>query len=134
MAVVKLRRHNDHQQAERLILDNLLTDTTKVFERADGTILQPDSLSNLCRKITKKLGCEGISLHSLRHSFSTFMLQENVHPRVVQEMLRYSSVAVTLDIYSHPGMDLQRAAAQRLNDAVTGDKKAAVENVAIANG
>jgi site-specific recombinase XerD len=47
------------------------------------------------------------------------MLQEGVHPKVVQEMLGHSSISVTLDIYSHVAPTLHREAADRM-DALLG--------------
>jgi integrase len=38
------------------------------------------------------------------------------HPRIVQERLGHSSIATTLDIYSHTVPGLQKAAAERLDN------------------
>ncbi len=39
------------------------------------------------------------------------MLGRGVHPKVVSEMLGHSSIAITLDLYSHIIPTMQRAAA-----------------------
>ena len=44
------------------------------------------------------------------------MLKAGVHPRIVQERLGHSTIAVTLDIYSHVSPGLQEAAAKRFDD------------------
>ena len=51
--------------------------------------------------------------HDLRHTCATLLLSKNVHPKIVQEMLRHATVAIASDTYSHvlPGMDDQAAAA-----------------------
>ncbi len=36
-----------------------------------------------------------------RHTFATLALQNNVHPKKVQEAMGHASVKITLDIYSH---------------------------------
>ena len=46
------------------------------------------------------------------------MLARNVHPRVVMEMLGHSTVAVTMNVYSHVIPQLQRDAADTLADAI----------------
>jgi integrase len=48
-----------------------------------------------------------ISIHGLRHTWATLALQAGVHPKIVQEQLGHSTLAITLDIYSHvnPAMD-----------------------------
>jgi integrase len=40
-------------------------------------------------------------LHGLRHTWATIALEQGVHPRVVQERLGHSNIAITLQIYSH---------------------------------
>ncbi len=55
-----------------------------------------------------------IRFHDLRHTCATLLLQAEVHPKVVQEMLGHSSIAITLDIYSHVVPSMQDEAAQRL--------------------
>lgn len=42
-----------------------------------------------------------IPLHGLRHTRATLALQMDVHPRVVQERLGHSNIAITLQTYSH---------------------------------
>ena len=46
------------------------------------------------------------------------MLQEGIHPKVVSERLGHSSVAITLDTYSHILPGLQEAAAQRFDEGL----------------
>lgn len=50
--------------------------------------------------------------HITRHTAATLLLMQGVHPRVVQELLGHSSIAVTMDTYSHvlPSMGEEAAA------------------------
>jgi integrase len=54
-----------------------------------------------------------VRFHDLRHFYATAALMQNVHPKVVSEALGHTSVAFTLDTYSHvvPSMGEQMAAA-----------------------
>jgi len=54
-----------------------------------------------------------MTLHKMRHTHASHMLAANVHPKIVQERLGHSSIAITLDIYSHlmPNMQGEAAAA-----------------------
>ncbi len=56
-----------------------------------------------------------IPLHGLRHTWATLALQMDVHPRVVQERLGHSNIAITLQTYSHvlPIMHGQRCRDRR---------------------
>ena len=48
------------------------------------------------------------------------MLELGESPKTVQTMLGHSSVAITLDIYSHVSLELETRAASRLNAALKG--------------
>ena len=71
-------------------------------------------------KMAKRCGLTGLRFHGLRHSHVMLLLEQGLHPKVVSDRLGHSSISVTLDLYSHPGMDLQRRAAEAF-DAAFGD-------------
>ena len=41
------------------------------------------------------------SSYGLRYTCALLLFSKNVHPKFVQELLGYASVAITLDTYSH---------------------------------
>ena len=59
-----------------------------------------------------------ISFHGLRHTHATDLLRAGVHPKIASERLGHSSIAVTMDIYSHALPGLQEEAAQRIDAAL----------------
>ena len=54
--------------------------------------------------------------HDLRHSAATILLTSGVHPKVVQERLGHSTIAMTLDVYSHVLPSIQQEAADKIDD------------------
>lgn len=40
-------------------------------------------------------------VESLRHSAATILMADGVHPKMVQERMGHSTIAMTMDIYSH---------------------------------
>lgn len=54
--------------------------------------------------------------YDLRHSTVPLLFAEGVHPKIVQEILGYSNIRVTLDIYSHMLPTMQDGAMGRLDD------------------
>lgn len=46
------------------------------------------------------------------------MLQQGIHPKIVQERLGHANILATLDTYSHVLPGLQEAAAQRFDEGL----------------
>lgn len=76
--------------------------------------MDPSVLSNNFGKICREIGLN-VRFHDLRHTYASLMLASGVHPKVVSEALGHSTVAITLDIYSHVTPGLQEAAARQLD-------------------
>ena len=57
--------------------------------------------------------------HDLRHSAATILLVAGVHPKVVQERLGHSTIAMTMDIYSHVLPSMQQEAADKIDDMLS---------------
>ena len=55
----------------------------------------------------------------LRHTCATLLLTKGVHPKIVSEMLGHSSIAITLDTYSHVIPGLGEAAARAIEDVLS---------------
>ena len=70
------------------------------------------------RIFLRKHGLQRVRLHDLRHTHATLLLKDGVHPKVAQERLGHSSIAVTLDLYSHVLPGMQREAAQLLDQSM----------------
>ena len=49
------------------------------------------------------------------------MLKQGIHPKIVQERLGHSTIAITLDTYSHVAPGLQQAAAKRFDEVLMTD-------------
>ena len=56
--------------------------------------------------------------HYLRHTCATILLTKGIHPKIVSEMLGHSSIAITLDTYSHAIPGLGDAAALAMDDVL----------------
>ena len=113
LAIEELRRHRARQAEELLALGVRLTDDDYVFAQADGRPVQPNSLTHeFVRILALSKTLPRVRYHDLRHSHATQLLANGVHPKIAQERLGHSSIAITLDLYSHvlPGMQEDAAA------------------------
>ena len=115
-AVLALRAHREHQGADLATLGVGLSDDVLVFSHLDGSPYLPDSVSHAFTKIARSAGLKGVRLHDLRHAHASLMLRQGVHPKIVQERLGHSSIAITLDTYSHVTPGLQEAAALKFDE------------------
>jgi integrase len=86
-----------------------------VFTWEDGRIIEPGTLSKHFKKLILESGFTGIHFHSLRHSYASLMRKADIHPKIVRENLGHSTIAMTLDIYSHVAPGLKETAADKIN-------------------
>ena len=109
LAIEALRRHLERMDVEH-------PDCVFVFVNEHGGWLRRTHFHDHCFKpLLKKAGLPLIRFHDLRHTAATLLLQENVHPKVVQERLGHSQISVTLNTYSHVLPTMQKEAAERLD-------------------
>ena len=104
----------------RLLLGPAWSDLDLVFERGDGTMLNPTGRSRVFRRLVERAGLPRIRFHDLRHTAATLMAAEGIHPKLMQERLGHSTIAVALNLYSHVTPDMQREATDRLDAVVAG--------------
>jgi integrase len=67
-----------------------------------------------------KAGVTPIRFHDLRHTAATLLLEQGVNPKIVSEMLGHTTIAITLDLYSHVTPGMQRQAADAMSRALWG--------------
>ena len=116
-----LRKYRAQREAEYLITGKPLAEDDLVFSRVDGLPVDPGTLTHHFCKTVKRAGLTRVRFHDLRHSFASLMLLAGVHPKIVSEMLGHSSVALTLDTYSHVIGGLQKSAVRKLDDLLNAE-------------
>jgi len=120
-AIDELRRLKREQAEELFKLGVRQDGATLLCARADGEPMQPRSLTHeFTRLVGRSKDIPRVRFHDLRHSHATALLTAGVHPKVAQERLGHSTIAVTLDLYSHVTATMQEDAATRLDAAFQG--------------
>jgi integrase len=79
--------------------------------------MNPEKAGGNFRRFAHKQGY-GISFHILRHTHTTLLMKAGINPKVVCERLGHSSVAITLDLYSHVMPSMQEQAADAFDAMV----------------
>ena len=113
--VERLRQQRMRQAEERLAAGSAYDNNDLVFANAVGIPIHPNRLREAWARIGVQAGLR-LRFHDLRHIHASLLLQQGVHPKVVSERLGHSTVAVTLDIYSHVVPSLQVEAASQLEE------------------
>ena len=109
--VAELRAWKKRQLEERMMLGSGYRDHGLVFAKVDGEPFHPERFSREFDRRVTRWHLPKLTLHGVRHTWATQALQAGVHPRVVQERLGHSTIAVTLGIYSHVTATLHDEAA-----------------------
>ena len=104
-------RHLRRQREERLRLGPAWTDSGYLFVDEAGVEYHPQRFTKLFADAVAKAGAPKIRSHDTRH---TLALEAGVHPKVMQEQLGHSVIAVTLDTYSRVPQAVRRDSADKI--------------------
>jgi integrase len=118
-----LQEHRLVQGKEKARLSTAWEHPELVFPTSVGTPMQGSWLLRHLRQRLARADLPAIRFHDLRHTAATILLSHNVNPKVVSEMLGHSSVAITLDIYSHVLPHMQHDAAATMAQALFGGRE-----------
>jgi len=114
-AVAALKAHKVRQNQEKLRLGGAYQDADLVFATEDGRPICPRDFNRRFDRLKALAGLpEDVTLHSLRHTYATRLLEAGEHPKVVQELLGHAQIGLTLDTYSHVLPELKKSAAAKL--------------------
>jgi integrase len=106
-AMFALKAHRKQQLEQQMEYAGIWEDHGLVFTSEVGTPLNRHNVAQRSFKpLLKRAGLRDIRFHDLRHTCATLLLSRGQHPKFVQELLGHSTIAITLDTYSHvlPGM------------------------------
>ena len=119
-AVEALREHLYRQLEEMEQMGSIYRPGGLVFANRHGGIVNPSHLRNRSfAQLLKRADLPPTTrFHDLRHTCATLLLSRNVNPKIVSEMLGHSSIAITLDTYSHVLPTMQESAVRALKEAL----------------
>jgi integrase len=121
-AVAVLRAHRVALGKQRLELGIPASEDDLVFPEPDplrwspARPWNPDRFSSAFYYRVSKSGLPKVSFHGLRHSFASISLRAGVPLKVVSEALGHTTIAITADLYTEVLGDLQRQAADKIDD------------------
>ena len=103
------------RKAENIDIDNL-------FITSAGHTLTRQLIHSFIKAYSDGCGLDGISPHTLRHSFATHLVQNNADIRSVQQMLGHADISTT-QIYTHITSTQLKKNYDRFHPRATGGPK-----------
>lgn len=111
-----LRRIKEQQKILFVALQKPWSEQEYVFTTTVGTRVEPRNFNRYFDGLVRRATLpEGTTPHSLRHANITAMITGQVDPRTAQVRAGHSDVRVTLDVYAHSNLELQRSAAAAID-------------------
>ena len=124
MTIDAITKHRVEQAKLALQIGKGLTPESMLFDEISGLNV-PGSLTARFRKFIKSRKFKRVTFHDLRHTHATHLLEQNIHPKIVSERLGHSTIALTMNTYSHVMPTMQEEAASKVDDmlSITGHNK-----------
>ncbi|MFN3602702.1 MAG: tyrosine-type recombinase/integrase [Dietzia sp.] len=108
-----LRQHRENQDLERLTAGNRWEEHGLVFTQPNGRPIGPSADSRQWKTLLENAGVREARLHDARHTAATFLLVQEVDPRVVMAIMGWSTSS-QLHRYQHVVDALRQEAATRM--------------------
>ena len=109
---IQKQRQDEMKEKYKIIYD----DQDFVFTEADGSILRQRTFMDKYHAFLKRYGISDIRFHDLRHTFATLLFEEGESAKVIQELLGHSTIAITMDIYTHVSKRGKKKAVSKLDN------------------
>ena len=81
---------------------------------------EPAACRKRLSKILERAGCKHVRFHDLRHTFATMALENGIDIKTLAEILGHTTVATTINTYTHSTAEMQAAAAKKIDYAIAG--------------
>jgi len=115
IAIEAIKKYRVEQAQLCLQLGKGLTPESMLFDEFSGLNI-PNRITVNFRSFIKTHGFKHVTFHDLRHTHATHLLEQNIHPKIVSERLGHSTIALTMNTYSHVMPTMQEEAANKVDD------------------
>lgn len=89
-----------------------------VFTTRYGTPIEPRNMLRSFHRLIAAAGVPDRAVHDARRTCATLLVDLDVHPRVIMQILRHAQISVTMEIYSQAPSRQTREALRRLSDSL----------------
>ena len=86
-----------------------------LFSDWQGKPFNPSSLTTWWKRFVEKHKLPKVTLHGLRHTSATFLINQGVHSKVISERLGHSDIRVTMNTYGHVLRSADKSASDKFD-------------------
>jgi integrase len=124
--VTALAAHRVDQRAERVAAGqkrdpHATQPAGSVFTTPTGRPTDPRSLNRMLTVLRREPKVRQVRVYDLRHTCASLLLAQGVDARTLMQTLGHSTITMTLDTYAHVMDATLKAAADRMDAALTFD-------------
>src|SRR5690554_226264 len=102
------------QEMDRRRAGNLWREQDFVFTTDTGMPFDPRNVLRALQTAAAKAGLADVTVHTLRHSAATAMLEQGVNLKAVSELLGHAGIQITANTYGHVSTETARRAMNEL--------------------
>jgi integrase len=99
--ITALLREHQRAQRENLFAAGVRNGYNAVFLTGNGTLYLPGNVLRHFKLICKKANLPEVDLHSLRHLYVSWMVDQDVDVKTIQNQVGHAEPSTTLSIYAH---------------------------------
>jgi integrase len=119
IVVETLREHRRAQLEQRMAMGvGRLPDDALVFPATDGGPQSPRNFSGDWREAAISIGLNSVSLHALRHTHASMLIDSNIDVVRISKRLGHASPNITLQVYAHLFASRDSKSAAAINAAL----------------
>jgi integrase len=121
LCIAALRlRHAQQKEARAAAGDEWWDDDGLVFTTRHGTPIEPRNFNRAFDSWVRRAAVPRITVHDARRTCGSPLVDLDVHPRVVMQILRHAQFSITMEIYAKVSSKATRDALKRLGESLDG--------------
>jgi integrase len=118
ICVAALRRHRIRHDAAKKKAGEAWQDSDLVFTTRLGTPIEPRGLHRSWGIRCERAGVRTITMHDGRRTCASLLVDLDIHPRIVMQILRHAQFSITMEIYTKVSSKATLAALKRLGESL----------------
>lgn len=117
-----LTKYKEWQDSQKEKLGDAWEDKVgRIFTSDAGAPIFPDSITQWFSKFISRTGLPKVTVHSLRHTYASLMIAEDIPLVIISKQLGHAQVSTTTNIYGHAIKSARAKAVEvfdRFNDII----------------